>query len=143
MQMDVTAKKESAKIKGDSAIDWKDYKQGIVLSESEGKHIFLYFHADWCTYCKKLKQTTFKDKKVLSYLKENFISISVDTDINKEVANQWKVKGLPTLWFLKPDNSKISHLPGYVDAKQFLSILKYIQSKSYDKKTFQEYMETI
>ena len=126
-----------------SKIDWQTYAQGRELAKNQNKHIFLYFHADWCTYCRKLKKTTFQDKTVLKYLKKNFISIKVDTDKNQEMATQWNVKGLPTLWFLKPDRSKISNIPGYVDKKQFLHILKYIHTQSYEKMNFQQFMKTI
>ncbi|MBU8848788.1 MAG: thioredoxin family protein [Desulfobacterales bacterium] len=113
------------------------------LAKNQNKHIFLYFHADWCTYCKDLKKTTFKNKAVLDYLKDNFISVKVDTDKNNKLATQWNVKGLPTLWFLKPDNSKINSVPGYVNPEQFLHILKYIHTASYDKMSFQEFIKTI
>ena len=37
-----------------SKIDWQNYAQGRELAKNQNKHIFLYFHADWCTYCRKL-----------------------------------------------------------------------------------------
>ena len=142
-QTDFIQEKEPAQISDTSKIDWLGYEQGMDLAKSQNKHVFLYFHADWCTYCTKLKTTTFRDAAVLKYLKENFINIEVDTDKNQALATQWKVRGLPTLWFLKPDNSKISSIPGYVDAKQFLQILKYIHTTSYDKMNFQKFIKTI
>ncbi len=142
-QADFTQEKESAQTSDASKIDWLGYEQGMELAKSQNKHVFLYFHADWCSYCTKLKTTTFQDRLVLKYLKDNFINIPVDTDKNQALATQWKVKGLPTMWFLKPDNSKISSIPGYVDAKQFLNILKYIHTSSYDKMNFQDFLKTI
>lgn len=143
IQIDFTPDKASGQNIEASTIEWQDYTQGMALAKKQDKHIFLYFHADWCTYCRKLKATTFQDKKVLAYLKDNFISIPVDTDKEQVLSKQWKVRGLPTLWFLKPDNSKISSLPGYVDEKQFLDILKYIHTKSYDKMSYNEFMKTL
>ena len=142
-QTDFIQGKESSPKSNASNIDWKSYAKGLELAKSQNKPVFLYFHANWCTYCVRLKKTTFKDKTILTYLKDNFISIAVDTDKNQGLAKQWRVKGLPTLWFLKPDNSKISNIPGYVDAKQFLQILKYIHTTSYDKMSFQEFVKTI
>ena len=133
----------SARTSDASTIKWQKYAQGMELAKSRNKPVFLYFHADWCTYCTKLKKTTFRDKAVVKYLEENFVSITVDTDKNKKLATEWKVKGLPTLWFLKPDNSKISNIPGYVEANQFLQILKYIHTASYDKMSFQEFIKTL
>jgi len=126
-----------------SSIDWQPYAKGIDVAKAEDKPLFLYFHADWCTYCKKLKKTTFADKDVLNYLNDNFISITIDTEKEKAFASQWGIKGLPTLWFLESDSSKISNLPGYVGPEQFLVILKYIRTQSYEKMSFAEFVKTI
>ena len=123
------------------AIGWQGYTPGLAMAGNQSKPVFLYFHADWCTYCTKLKQTTFKDKKVRAYLEENFISIQVDTDKNKALAEEWRVKGLPTLWFLEPDGTRISSLPGYIDATQLLQILKFIHTRSYETMDFQEFIK--
>jgi thioredoxin-related protein len=122
-------------------IDFQAYAAGMALAKAENKPVFLYFQADWCTYCTKLKETTFKDPAVLGYLTDNFTSISVNTDMEKELADAWKIRGLPTLWFLKSDGSKIDSVPGYVDPQQFLRILKYIHTKSYDQMSFHEFMK--
>lgn len=124
-----------------AGISWKDYTPGLAQARADNKSVFLYFQAAWCSYCVKLKKTTFKDKAVLAYLDENFVSIEVDTDKNPKLATEWNVKGLPTMWFLESDGKKINHLPGYVEPKQMLQILKYIHTKSYDKMSFQEFIQ--
>ena len=123
-----------------NGIGWKDYTPGLARAKKDNKNVFLYFHAQWCTYCTKLKKTTFRDPKVLAFLAENFVSISVDTDRNQSLSRQWRVKGLPTMWFLTPDGKQISSLPGYVGAGQMLQVLKFIHTKSYDTMSFQEFV---
>jgi len=124
-------------------IQWKAYHEGLQLAKSSNKHVFLYFHADWCTYCKKMEATTFMDKIIKAHLNEHFISIQVDTEKDTEISNQWKVRGLPTVWFLKPDGAKLDNLPGYVDEAYLSKVLTYIQSGKYDKMSFNEFMETL
>lgn len=134
-----TAKVSSSDLSG--GIGWKDYTPGLAIAEKQNKNVFLYFGAQWCSFCRKLKQTTFKDKKILAYLKENFISIHVDTDKNPKLSTEWQVKGLPTMWFLEPDGSKIDRIPGYLDAGQLLQILRYIHTKSYETMEFGEFVK--
>lgn len=122
-------------------IAWNDYTPGMALAGKEGKNIFLYFHASWCGYCTKLKKETFSDDRVKAYLKDNFISIGVDTDKREKLARQWGVRGLPTLWFLEPDGTKVNSLPGFVNADQLLSILQYIHTQSYQTMSYQEYVQ--
>ena len=124
-------------------IKWNDFKEGLSLAEKQNKKIFLYFHADWCTYCKQLKQTTFKDQKVIEYLNNNYINISVNSDKEQTLAKKFAVRGLPTLFFLKPNMDKITGRPGFIGAEQFLKILKYIHTDNYEKIPFSEYVKTL
>lgn len=132
---------QNAPSKVSDRILWKDYTPGMALAEKEGKSIFLYFHADWCGYCRKLKNETFKDDRIKAYLNNNFVSISVDTDKRQKLAQQWGVRGLPTLWFLEQDGKKVNSLPGFVDADQLYSILQFIHTQSYKNMTYQEYVQ--
>jgi thioredoxin-related protein len=135
-----TEEKNSSKTQA-TAIDWNDYTPGMAMARKESKPIFLYFHAPWCTYCTKLKETTFKEKKILAYLEKNFVSIQVDTDQNQAISKEWKVKGLPTMWFLESDGTKINSIPGYMDGAQLLQILKYISTKSYSTMEFKDFVK--
>jgi len=122
-------------------IDWKDYTPGLAQAKTQDKNVFLYFYAQWCTYCTQLSQTTFLDAKVQAYLDKHFVSISVDTDQNQTLSRSWQVKGLPTMWFLTPEGNKISSLPGYVGAAQLFQILKFIHTDSYHTMSFQEFVK--
>ncbi len=135
-------KKTSEQDQKDEGIQWKGYTDGMALAKSRNKHVFLYFHADWCAYCKKMEATTFKEKNIWSFLNENFVSIQVDTEKDTEISDQWKVRGLPTVWFLKPDGTKLDNLPGYVDEEYLFKVLNYIHSGKYEKMSFNEFMET-
>ncbi len=131
---------KSSKAKS-SNIDWKPYTQGVNLAKTEKKPMFLYFRADWCKYCTKLKNITFVDKDVFNYLNNNFISIKIDIEKQKNFAMEWGIRGVPNSWFLKADNSKISNIPGYIAPDQFLNILKYIHTQSYDKMSFSDFLK--
>jgi thioredoxin-related protein len=121
-------------------INWLKYDEGLALAKKENKKIFLSFHADWCGYCVKMEKETFTDAAVSTYLNQNFTPIMVDSDKEKKIAGAYNVRALPTNWFLEADSSKISTLPGYVDAKQLLSILKFIKTESYKKMSFKEFI---
>jgi thiol-disulfide isomerase/thioredoxin len=66
---------------------------------AEGKLLFVDFHAKWCTPCKWMEQTTFKDESVAKLLNENFISLKVDIDDihGFELKKTYEVKYLPTM----------------------------------------------
>ncbi len=122
-------------------INFQTYDNGLKLAEELNKKIFLYFHADWCKYCAKMEKETFSDDKIREYFHDNFISIKVDADIEKTIASKYNVRGLPILFFLKEDGSKLSYRPGYVDAKELLYMLKYVNTQSYEQMSFPEFLK--
>ncbi len=124
-------------------IQWQPYEKGISLAKEQGKQVFLYFWADWCGYCAKMEKSTFKDPSVVNYLNDNFIAISVDSERDRKVAANYGVRGLPTTWLLKPDSSKLSSLPGYVDADRLMTILKYIKTESYETMSYKDFIKTL
>jgi len=126
-----------------SQINWHSFEKGLSMAAKQEKKIFLYFHADWCKYCTKMGNTTFKDSQVIDLLNKEFISIQVDSEKQQEIANNYGVRGLPNSWFLEKDATKINSLPGYVDGPVFAIILKYIKTDSFQKMSFQEFAKTL
>jgi len=122
------------------AINWYSYDKGIAAGKAEDKKIFLHFYADWCAYCKIMKNKTFKDASVVDYLNKNFISIKVNSDRERELAQKYRVRGLPTNWFLKETNEKIASRPGYIPPSEMILYLKFIYTDSYQKMTLKDFI---
>jgi thioredoxin-related protein len=107
-----------------TGIKWHSFKEGMVLGNSSSKKIFLNFHADWCGYCHVMEKKTFRNRAVVTYLNENFISIKVDYDREKKISALFRVNGLPDNWFFSKDGEIIGNRPGYIPPNVFLKILK-------------------
>ncbi len=126
----------------ESGIQWKNYDKALVLAKENNKKTFLYFYADWCTYCRKVENSVFTDEEIVRYLNSHFISAQVNGDNRKEVVSDYDIRGYPTFWFLGEDSSKLNYLPGYVSKDQFLMVLKYIKTDSYKDMEFNEFAES-
>jgi len=124
-----------------SNINWQNYENGMVRGKSESKKILINFYADWCRYCKEMDKKTFKDKSVISYLNENFVSIKVNSDKNRKLAQTYNVRGLPATWFITETGENIGNRPGYMSPEDMLNVLKYIYTDSYKKMNFSEFMK--
>jgi thioredoxin-related protein len=123
-----------------TGINWLTYDK-VEIGKTGDKKVILHFYADWCHYCKEMKKKTFSKKSVFTYINEHFVPIRVNRDKEKEVGRKYPTRGLPSTWFFKENGEKITELPGYVAHDTFLNILKYIESDSFDKMDFVEFME--
>jgi len=123
------------------SIQWHKYNAGMQQSRQTNKKIFLHFWAEWCAYCTMMERDTFHNKAVVEFLNEHFISIKVDFDREKNIANHFQVRGLPNTFFLTERGERISNLPGYIAADAMLGLLKYVQTESYKKMSFGKFLK--
>ena len=122
-------------------IKWYAYKEGMPLGKKLKKKVFLHFWTKWCPRCKQMERKTFNDSAVIAYLNKNFISIKVNSDRQSALSSQYGVRGVPDNWFIAENSEAISNMPGYIPAKMFLPILKYIHTDSYKKMTFSKFIK--
>lgn len=108
---------------------YKTYEQGKSVAEESGKPMFLYFWTIWCPYCEKMQTEVFPQPEVNRLLRENFVLIAIDMDVNKKDAQRFGVQYPPHEIFLTPEGEVISRVPGYVPAEELLSILKQVVKK--------------
>lgn len=80
-----------------------------TLALDSGKPIMVDFSAEWCAACHELESEVFLHPEVRPRLESEFILLKVDMDVdsnqNTQLVQQFRVSGLPTVGFLKPDKS--------------------------------------
>jgi len=123
------------------SVQWHSYEEGLALGKSNAKKVFINFFAQWCGYCRKMDASTFTDRSVIDYINANFIAVKVDVDKERHVAAQYNISPLPDLWFVSKDGEAIGNKPGYMTAKDLLPVLKFIQTESYLKMSYSQFLE--
>lgn len=86
----------------------------------------LYFAADWCQPCKMVKP-------IVKELNREYVPgmfHTVDIDIEKEMAQRFKIKSVPTFILLK-DGEEINRIVGVKTKKELENFINY-------EKTIQE-----
>jgi len=125
----------------EDGIGWLSYRDGRARALESGQLLLVNFTADWCVYCRKMKKETYTDPAVIAFVQEHFVPVMVDTQREQQIAAEFYVRGLPTIWFLTSDGQRITNLPGYVDAPMFLQVLRYIASGSYEQMDFKTFLD--
>lgn len=100
---------------------------------NEGKAMILFFHTDTCPVCKRLRETTFKDKRVQKELEKDFVAVSVNmsdkTDMKiEELKEKFQVFGPPGFVFIGSDGKELKDYKfyGYQEADEFYDMLDLI-----------------
>jgi len=98
-------------------------ESGMAQAKKSGKPVFLYLHSRSCSWCKKFEEEVLTNNSVSLKLRESFISVAVEVDEQKEVANEFKVWGTPTMVFLDGEGREIKRIRGFVDSETFANAL--------------------
>ncbi len=123
-----------------SRVQWRSLNDAMHPGKDNQKKVLLYFYADWCHYCKKMDEDTFMQSDVAAYMNTHFIPVRLDFDKDKNLAQKYRIRGLPATWFMDQHGEKIQFLPGYIPREMFLGYLKYIQTDSYRTMAFKEFI---
>ena len=107
---------------GAVTVEWeKDFPAAIKRAQSEGKPVLINFYADWCVWCKRLESTTLRDAKVATLLSDRVVPVNLNVEGDgRELSNQYRVDGLPTVLVLDANGREIGRIPGYMPPTGFL-----------------------
>ena len=103
-----------------SLFGFLDYSTTKVVNQ-EKKVEILYFGADWCAPCQKMKQL-FKDKEIKNLL-DKYDFKMYDYDRDADLAKKYNVQYLPTT-IIKSGETILYRRSGYIAKETLLEILK-------------------
>ncbi|GAB2610366.1 thioredoxin family protein [Belliella aquatica] len=64
---------------------WLDFEQLEDSLQVNPKPVFLYFHTDWCTYCRKMEAEVFSKPFIIAELSENYYAVKFDAENPEDV----------------------------------------------------------
>ncbi len=136
----------------------------MKLAGKKHKAVILDIYTEWCGWCKKMDNETFRDPQVVSYLNEKFIAIKLDAEGKAPIAYDGTVYtnpnpnssrsthqlavalagsqlSYPTYIYMDSKGKPITGSKGYSQAEDLLPLLKYIGSDAYKTKTWKEFTD--
>jgi thiol:disulfide interchange protein len=110
--------KEEEIQKPDKQVVASTYADALAEAGKYGMPVFVYFEADWCSWCKKMKKDTLGDSKVQEIMK-NYVLVYVNADQNRDLAKKFKVRALPSYAITNCNEEDIKRGEGYERANAF------------------------
>ncbi len=146
-------------VPNNNEVNWISIKELNELYIKQPKPILFDVYTNWCGWCKEMDRTTYKNKKLISYINENYYAIKLNAESpdsmffnNKKYGFKKKYKSnefaefllssqmqFPTTVFLSTIDATPAPLPGYLSASDMEAPLKYFGEGFYKSQTFVEF----
>lgn len=105
-------------------IPWQRSPQAVFeVARQTGKPILVFVSADWCHYCKKMKRDTWSDPRVDAAVSQNFETLVLDGDRDKQIVSKLDLRGFPATLLYSPDGRFLDQKGGYMPPAQTLQWL--------------------
>ena len=114
-------------------------------AEKSHKHVLIFLHRPSCGYCETMIEFTLPDETIEQKIKKNFIFVDVNIGdagevtfdgfkgTRREFAKDLGYDFYPSTVFVGEDKEIVYAVAGYKDENDFLKILRFTQSHSYEE----------
>lgn len=149
---------------GNSTIKWHTMEEAEKLFTKAPRPIFIDTYTDWCGWCKKMDNETFKHPVIAELLNSKFYPVKFNAEGKENVtfmgqtfindgkagrAHQLAVALLqgqlsyPTVVFMTKENDKfaVSPVPGYRAAKEMEILLSFFADNTYKSQKWDEFQK--
>lgn len=100
-------------------------ESALAKAKAQKKMVFLDFSASWCTPCKWMEETTFKDFRVVEMLSKRYVSLKVDIDKGDgaQIKQRYNINFLPTMLILNEKGQIVNKVEETLTPTQLLEML--------------------
>ena len=97
-----------------SSIDtvYSNYEKAFLVAKKKNKPLFILFTTKHCRWCRKLKETTFKDKQIIKRLNNEFIVLLLDKD-HSSYPDKYNVTAVPMVYISNKNEEIFTSIVGY------------------------------
>lgn len=64
----------------DQEIQWKSWPELEQALKEEPRPVFIFFHAEWCAYCKKIEREIFTKQVVIKKINSAYYAVEMDVE---------------------------------------------------------------
>lgn len=102
---------------------YTNFKEAMDASKTQNKPVFVFFEADWCVYCKKMKANILELEEVKTKLNKDYVVCFIDTNKDRQTTKNFKVKTIPACLVVSSDGTILARNSGLKSKEEFLNWL--------------------
>jgi len=91
---------------------YNNYKEAFLVAKKSNKPVFILFTTKYCRWCRKLKDTTFKDEQIIKRLNDEFIVLLLDKNHSSYPA-KYNISAVPTVYITNENEEVFTSIMGY------------------------------
>jgi thioredoxin-related protein len=145
-------------------VRWYTLEEAMTMTQKEPRKIIIDVYTTWCRWCKVMDTATFQNPVVAGYLNKKFYPVKFDAEQKNDVTFQGKTykyipaggrgyhelaaallngnMGYPSVVFLDEKGQMIQPLQGYIKARQFDQIIKFLGEDLYKTQKWEDFLAT-
>jgi len=136
----------------------------MAMTKKEPRKIVIDVYTTWCKWCKVMDTATFQNPVVAGYLNKKFYPVKFNAEQQADVIFEGKTykyvpgggrgyhelaaallngnMGYPSIVFLDEKGQMIQPMQGYIKAKQFDQIIKYVGEDLFKTQKWEYFLAT-
>jgi hypothetical protein len=96
--------------------EWRAWAPAVFEQAArENRLVLLDLTAQWCTACRRMDETGFRDPRVLETLRRHYLPVRADIEREPEIARRYGVPGVPAVIVLDARGNAIMQRSGYLE----------------------------
>lgn len=103
------------------------FAETLSKAKKENKLVFLDAYTSWCSACKWMDKTTFKEKRVADFFNSHFVNIKMDMEKGEGIELQKRYPGIiayPTYFILDAEGQELHRITGGGLPDEFMEKVK-------------------
>jgi thioredoxin-related protein len=145
----------------DKDMRWISLADAEAAARQSPRPVLIDLYTDWCGWCKVMDKRTYRNKNVISYLKEKFYTVKLDAETRSAVDwqgkkypfnTQYKTNEIamaltggqlsyPTTVIIPAPGEAPQPIPGYLAPNELELIVKYFGDGAYKRMPFPEFQK--